>query len=75
MIGVLKKGDAYYLLTQGNESEGIVDYAKLLTGLYQQDIDMVDSNSELIELGKQFLPLKKHSLIQRFFSFQFLAAC
>ncbi|MGO2603635.1 MAG: ABC transporter permease [Alkalibacterium gilvum] len=59
MIGVLKKGDAYYLLTQGNESEGIVDYAKLLTGLYEQDIDMVDSNSELIEFGKTVPPLKK----------------
>ncbi|GEK91826.1 ABC transporter permease [Alkalibacterium kapii] len=59
IIGIIPEDDAYYLLTQGNESEAVIDYAKLLNGLYESDINAKDTNAELIELGQTVPPLKK----------------
>lgn len=59
MIGIIPKDNSYYLMTQGDEPEGIVDYARLLNSFYELDINMEDSNGELIELGRDIPPLKK----------------
>lgn len=59
IIGIIPENNNYYLLTQGDESQGIVDYAKLLHSFYELDINIEDSNSELIEFGRTVPPLKK----------------
>ncbi len=59
MIGIIPDNEAYYLMTQGNEPEGIIDFAKLLKSFYELDISMEDSNGEIIEFGRSVPPLKK----------------
>lgn len=59
MIGIIPENGEYYIMTQGNEPEEIVDYAKLLNSFYQLDINIGDSNGELIEFGRTVPPLKK----------------
>lgn len=59
MIGILPEGERYYLMTQGNEAAGTVDYAKLLLSFHELDLTIEDSNSELIEFGRTMPPLKK----------------
>ncbi|GEM02998.1 ABC-type Na+ efflux pump, permease component [Halolactibacillus halophilus] len=59
IVGILPEDEGYYIMTQGNESEGVIDYAKLLNGLYESDINVEDTNAELIELGQTVPPLKK----------------
>ncbi len=59
IIGVLPDGDDYYVLQQGNEAEGVVDFAKLLVTFYEQDVQLENTNAEIIELGRTVPPLKK----------------
>lgn len=59
IIGILSEDGNDYLMTQGNESERIVDYAKMLKSFYELDISIEDSNGELIEFGRTVSPLKK----------------
>jgi ABC-2 type transport system permease protein len=59
MIGIIPEGESYYLMSQGNEPVGIVDYAKLLISFYKLDLDIEDSNAQLTELGRSVPPLKK----------------
>ena len=59
MIGIIPENGKYYIMTQGDEPEGFVDYAKLLNSFYELDIKIEDSNSELIEFGRTVPPLKK----------------
>jgi len=59
IIGIVPENDGYYLMTQGDEPEGVVDYAKLLTSFYELDMNVEDSTSEIIEFGRTVPPLKK----------------
>lgn len=59
MIGIVPENGQYYIMTQGDEPEGIVDYAKLLNSFYELDVNIEDSNGELIEFGRTVPPLKK----------------
>ena len=59
MIGIIPENGQYYIMTQGNEPKGFVDYAKLLNSFYELDINIEDSNGELIEFGRSVPPLKK----------------
>lgn len=59
MIGIIPENGKYYIMTQGDEPEEFVDYAKLLNSFYELDIKIEDSNSELIEFGRTVPPLKK----------------
>lgn len=59
MIGIIPENGSYYLMIQGNEPKGIVDYAKLLNSFYELGISVEDSNGELIEFGRDVPPLKK----------------
>ncbi len=59
IIGIVPENNQYYIITQGDEAEGIVDYAKLLNSFYQLDINMEDSNGKIIEFGRTVPPLKK----------------
>lgn len=59
VVGILSKDNGYYIMTQGNESELTVEYAKLLNVLYESDIQLEDARSEIIEFGRTVPPLKK----------------
>ena len=59
IIGIVPENNQYYIMTQGDEAEGIVDYAKLLNSFYQLDINLEDSNGKIIEFGRTVPPLKK----------------
>lgn len=59
IIGIVPENNQYYIITQGDEAEGIVDYAKLLNSFYQLDINLEDSNGKIIEFGRTVPPLKK----------------
>lgn len=53
------KTDDYFILTQGNEPEYIVDYVKYLTTFEHFDIGMEDSMAEIVDYGRDLPPLKK----------------
>ena len=59
IVGILPKGNDYYILQQGNEAEGVVDFAKALLTFYEQDVQIANTNAEIIELGRMVPPLKK----------------
>lgn len=59
IVGILPDGDKYYILTQGNEPESVIEYAKLLNSFYELDIRPEDTNAEIIEYGRTTPPLKK----------------
>ncbi|MDD2401918.1 MAG: ABC transporter permease [Clostridia bacterium] len=59
IVGILPKGNDYYILQQGNEAEGVVDFAKALLTFYEQDVQIANTNAEIIELGRTVPPLKK----------------
>ena len=58
-IGIVRDGDDYYILAQGNENQAVVDFAKTLQALYVLGADIEDSTAEIIELGRDIPPLKK----------------
>lgn len=51
--------DDYYMLTQGNEPEYIVDYVRNLMAFDHYDIGMEDSMAEIVDYGRDIPPLKK----------------
>ncbi|MCJ7666345.1 MAG: ABC transporter permease [Actinobacteria bacterium] len=59
VVGILPKDNGYYIMTQGNEPESVLEYAKLLNVLYESDIQLEDAHSEIIEFGRTVPPLKK----------------
>lgn len=59
VIGILPDGEDYYILQQGNEVEEVVGFAKALLTFYEQDVQIEDTNAEIIELGRTVPPLKK----------------
>jgi len=59
VIGILPKDNGYYIVTQGNEPESVLEYSKLLNVLYESDVQLEDARSEIIEFGRTVPPLKK----------------
>jgi len=59
VVGILPKDNGYYIMTQGNEPESILEYAKLLNVLYESDVQLEDARSEIVEFGRTVPPLKK----------------
>ena len=59
VVGVLKSPSGYYMLTQGNEPESVVGYSKLLNALYESDVSLADSESQIYDFGRTIPPLKK----------------
>ncbi len=60
IIAVLPdQSDKYFILTQGNEPEYVVDYVKNLTAFDHYDIGIEDSMVEIIDYGRDIPPLKK----------------
>jgi hypothetical protein len=59
MVGILPDGDHYYIMTQGNESDDVIDFAKALNSLNELDVQMDESNAEIFEFGRTVPPLKR----------------
>lgn len=59
IIGVLPKGDDYYILKQGNETEDMIDFAKVLLTFYEQDVQIANTSAEIFDFGRTVPPLKK----------------
>jgi hypothetical protein len=60
IVGVLPgKNNEYFILTQGNEPDYVVDYVKKLTAFDHYDIGIEDSQAEIIDYGRVIPPLKK----------------
>lgn len=67
VFGVVKDGDTYRIIAQGNETEGLSDFAKLLVVFDELDLDIEDTNSTLISYGKTVPPLKQLLVIMAIF--------
>jgi hypothetical protein len=60
IVGVLPhKKNEYFILTQGNEPEYIIDYVKSLITFNHYDIGLEDSMAEIVDYGRDIPPLKK----------------
>lgn len=60
IIGVLPdRNSQYFILSQGNEPDYVVDYVKALVTFYHYDIGIEDSSAEIVEYGREIPPLKK----------------
>jgi len=60
IIGVMPdERDEYFILTQGNEPDYIVDYVRNLITFDHYDIGMEDSIAEIVDYGRDIPPLKK----------------
>ncbi len=52
-------GDGYYILQQGDELEGLLDYAKMMLAFYEDDVQIEDSTAEIHDFGRINPPLKR----------------
>lgn len=59
IVGILPDEDHYYIMTQGNEPENVIDFAKALNSLNELDVQMDESNAEIFEFGRTVPPLKR----------------
>ena len=60
IVGVLPgKKDEYFVLSQGDEPDYVIDYVKNLTAFHHYDIKIVDSQAEIVDYGRDIPPLKK----------------
>lgn len=59
IVGIIPKEDGYYIMTQGNEPDSVVEYAKMLNAFYQLGVKIEDTSAEIIEFGRDVPPLKK----------------
>lgn len=58
-VGILPDGDRYYIMSQGNEPESVIEMAKLVNMFYAEGIQLEDATAELFEFGETVPPLKK----------------
>ncbi|MFO7887851.1 MAG: ABC transporter permease, partial [Eubacteriales bacterium] len=60
IVGVIPEGnDEYFILTQGNEPDYVVDYVKNLVTFDHYDINLKDSQAEIVDYGRDIPPLKR----------------
>lgn len=59
VFGLIKEGDSYYVLQQGDELEGLVEYSKLLLTFYQEDVQIDESTAVIHSFDREAPPLKK----------------
>jgi hypothetical protein len=53
------QNDEYFILTQGNEPDYVVDYVRNLAAFDHFEIGMEDSMVEIVDYGREIPPLKK----------------
>jgi hypothetical protein len=60
IVGVLPdQSGNYYILTQGNEPDYVVDYARNLVAFDHYEVNMEDSVADIVDFGREIPPLKK----------------
>ncbi|MGO1368338.1 MAG: ABC transporter permease [Senegalia sp. (in: firmicutes)] len=59
VIGIIKESDNYYIMPEGNEAEELINFAKSLNAFDDLDLNIEDTNVELIDLEKTVPPLKQ----------------
>lgn len=59
VLGIVQAGEGTVILTQGNETESQVDYAKLINVLFDANVQLSDAHAELVEFGRTVPPIKK----------------
>ena len=59
IVGILPEGEKYYLMPQGNESEEVIEYAKMLNTFYEMDVKIEETNAEIETFGRTVPPLKQ----------------
>lgn len=59
VFGIVKDGDEYIVLQQGNEMEELNGYARLMLTFYQNDVQIEDTNAVISDFGRDVPPLKK----------------
>ncbi len=57
IIGYLQTSNGYQIIIEGNEIEGIIDYAKLLNVYYANGASTLTSNTEILSLQNDDSPL------------------
>ena len=57
-VGIVGEGSAAYILTEGNEPDEIVEYARLLKTFYEYDRQAEDSTAVIEEFGVKTPPVK-----------------
>jgi hypothetical protein len=59
IVGILPEKDEYYILAQGDEPEGIVDYVKTLRAYEYFGVTTEDTSVEFVDFGRTIPPIKK----------------
>lgn len=60
ILGILPEGEkSYYILSQGDEPEYMLEFAKMLQVFYENKVTTEDSRAEIVELGRTVPPMKK----------------
>lgn len=59
VIGLVPSGESYQLIAEGNEPEGIIDFAKVLEACYELGLDIEDTNAKILDFGRDVPPIKK----------------
>ena len=59
IVGILPEKDDYFILAQGNEPEGIVDFVKTLRAYEYFGVTSEDTSVEFVDFGNTIPPIKK----------------
>ena len=59
VVAILPEGEKHYILTQGNEPESVIGFAKLLNTYADLDVKIENTTTEIVDFGRTEPPLKK----------------
>ena len=59
IVAILPEGGDYYILTQGNEPESVVEFARLLNTYVELDVEVENTTAVIETFGRTESPLKK----------------
>ena len=59
IVAILPEGREYYIQTQGNEPESVIDMAKLLNSYVELDLEVENTTAVIETFGRTESPLKK----------------
>lgn len=59
VFGVVRENGETVVVAQGNESQSLLDYTKLINVLYDSGAELGDARSEIVDFGRSVPPIKK----------------
>ncbi len=59
IVAILPEGNGYFIQTQGNEPEPVVEMAKALNSFWELDMDVAETTAVIETFGRTEPPLKK----------------